>query len=294
MSKETALSVAERDFILEALLQNVRLDGRDTNSFRPLSISFGEEYGHVKVRLGQTSLVVRISAEVSKPRDDRQADGLFLIALELTTMGSPAWENLRQTELETYVSRVLDRVIRHSNALDTESLCILKGKSCWHIRADVHVTEFDGNLIDSACIGIMTGLQHFRRPDIEVKEGQVTVFSLDERVPVPLNITHKPLAITFQTFHEGKILILDATRKEEQASEGDLIIALNNAGETCAVYKSAGSPVNAIEVINKTGLALQKVREINGVISKTLEVDLARRAKQNRAVEASAENDREG
>jgi hypothetical protein len=41
------------------------------------------------------SLVVRISAEVSQPRDDRQADGLFLIALELTTMGSPAWENLR-------------------------------------------------------------------------------------------------------------------------------------------------------------------------------------------------------
>lgn len=56
MSKETALSVAERDFILEALLQNLRLDGRDPNSFRPLSISFGEEYGHVKVRLGQTRL----------------------------------------------------------------------------------------------------------------------------------------------------------------------------------------------------------------------------------------------
>lgn len=199
-----------------------------------------------------------------------------------------------QTELETYVSRVLDRVIRHSNALDTESLCILKGKSCWHIRADVHVTEFDGNLIDSACIGIMTGLQHFRRPDIEVKEGQVTVFGLDERVPVALNITHKPLAITFQTFHEGKMLILDATRKEEQASEGDLIIALNNTGETCAVYKSAGSPVNAIEVVNKTGLALQKVREINEVIGKTLEADLAKRAKKSRAVEASAENDREG
>lgn len=62
MSKETALSVAERDFVLEALLQNVRLDGRDTNSFRPLSISFGEEYGHVKVKLGQTRLVVYFSS----------------------------------------------------------------------------------------------------------------------------------------------------------------------------------------------------------------------------------------
>lgn len=58
MSKETPLSVAERDFILEALLENIRLDGRDADAFRPLSVTFGEEYGHVKVRLGQTRFVL--------------------------------------------------------------------------------------------------------------------------------------------------------------------------------------------------------------------------------------------
>lgn len=41
------------------------------------------------------SLVVRISAEVTKPRDDRPFDGLFQINLELSAMGSPAWENGR-------------------------------------------------------------------------------------------------------------------------------------------------------------------------------------------------------
>lgn len=41
------------------------------------------------------SLIVRISAEVTKPRDDRLFDGLFTIALELTAMGSPAWDNGR-------------------------------------------------------------------------------------------------------------------------------------------------------------------------------------------------------
>ena len=43
----------------------------------------------------EISLIVRISAEVSKPRDDRLFDGLFTIALELTAMGSPAWDNGR-------------------------------------------------------------------------------------------------------------------------------------------------------------------------------------------------------
>jgi hypothetical protein len=57
MSKEAQLSVAERDFILEALRENVRLDGRGPDQFRPLNLSFGDEYGHVKLQVGKTRLV---------------------------------------------------------------------------------------------------------------------------------------------------------------------------------------------------------------------------------------------
>lgn len=57
MSKEAQLSLAERDFILEALRENVRLDGREADQFRPLDISFGEEYGHVKLQLGKTRYI---------------------------------------------------------------------------------------------------------------------------------------------------------------------------------------------------------------------------------------------
>jgi hypothetical protein len=57
MSKEAQLSVAECDFILEALRENVRLDGRGTDEFRPLNLSFGDEYGHVKLQVGKTRLV---------------------------------------------------------------------------------------------------------------------------------------------------------------------------------------------------------------------------------------------
>jgi hypothetical protein len=54
MNKEAALSIAERDFILNALREDVRLDGRGVDQLRPLVVSFGEEYGHVNVRLGKT------------------------------------------------------------------------------------------------------------------------------------------------------------------------------------------------------------------------------------------------
>lgn len=54
MSREAPLSIAERDFILDALREGVRLDGREPDQLRPLNVSFGDEYGHVKVQLGKT------------------------------------------------------------------------------------------------------------------------------------------------------------------------------------------------------------------------------------------------
>lgn len=198
----------------------------------------------------------------------------------------------RSSDLEAYVTHVLDSVIRRSNALDTESLCIIKGVSCWSIRADVHIIDYDGNLTDAACIAIMTGLQHFRRPDAVVRDGQVIVYGVEERVPVALNITHKPLSITFNSFNEGSNIILDASRKEEQASEGELVIGINNGGDVCFMSKFSGAPVDAMEVVNKSNVALQKVKEINAEIDKVMQADLARRAKLGMADESRADNDR--
>ncbi|KAJ5087893.1 exosome complex endonuclease 2/ribosomal RNA processing protein [Penicillium angulare] len=292
MAREAPPALVEQEFILNALKEDIRLDGRGVDQFRPLNITFGEEYGHVKLQLGKTSLVVRISAEVTKPRDDRPFDGLFNIAMELSAMGSPAWENGRSTDYETHVTHVLDRVVRHSNALDTESLCILKGVSCWSIRADVHVLDYDGNLTDAACIAVMTGLQHFRRPDAVVRDGQVIVYGVEERVPVALNITHKPLSVSFCTFNEGHNILVDATRKEEQAAEGEMVIGINNGGEVCFVSKFSGASLDPISVVEKTDVALLKVKELNTQLDKVLQADLAKRAKLGMADESRAANDR--
>ncbi|KAJ5888670.1 Exoribonuclease phosphorolytic domain 1 [Penicillium taxi] len=292
MSKEVPLSNLENDFILKALSEGHRLDGRAMDEIRPINLSFGDEYGHVKLQLGKTSIVVRISAEVTKPREDRPFDGLFSINMELTAMGSPAWENGKTSDLETYVNHVLDRVVRHSNALDTESLCLVKGVSCWSIRADVHVLGFDGNLIDASCMAIMVGLQHFRRPDAVVRDGKVIVYDVNDRVPVELNITHKPLAVTFHTFHKGKTIIIDANLKEEQAAEGDLIFAVNNAGELCYMSKFSGHPIKPMEIVKNTQVAWDKVKEMNAVLDKVLQADLAKRAKFGMADLSRSNNDR--
>lgn len=63
MNKEAPLSIAERDFILNALREDVRLDGREADQLRPLKVSFGDEYGHVKVQLGKTRFVFFLSTD---------------------------------------------------------------------------------------------------------------------------------------------------------------------------------------------------------------------------------------
>lgn len=54
MPREAEPSINERAFILQALQEDVRPDGRALDSFRALDISFGDEYGVADVRLGGT------------------------------------------------------------------------------------------------------------------------------------------------------------------------------------------------------------------------------------------------
>jgi len=54
MPREAEPSLNEKAFVLAALQQNIRLDGRAFDALRDVQIEFGEEYGVVDVRLGKT------------------------------------------------------------------------------------------------------------------------------------------------------------------------------------------------------------------------------------------------
>jgi exosome complex component RRP45 len=101
------------------------------------------------------------------------------------------------------------------------------------------------------------------------------------------------LSVTFHTYNESKNVIVDATLKEEQAAEGDIVIGINNAGDLCYLSKIAGVPVDAMVIVTKTSVAWEKVKELNAVIDKVLQADLAKRAKVGMADESRAANDRE-
>jgi exosome complex component RRP45 len=54
MPREAELSSNEKLFILGALKEGIRVDGRQYDQYRPLDLVFGDEYGAVELSLGNT------------------------------------------------------------------------------------------------------------------------------------------------------------------------------------------------------------------------------------------------
>ncbi|KAL9002823.1 MAG: hypothetical protein Q9188_004285 [Gyalolechia gomerana] len=292
MPREAEPSNNERAFVLEALQQNIRLDGRALDAFRNIELAFSDEYGVADVQLGNTRVLTRISASITAPFPDRKFDGIFTVTTELSPMASPAFEVGRQTDTETLLSRLLEVALRRSSALSTESLCLLAGQKVWSLSATCHILSHDGNLLDACCIAVLAALQHYRIPDTTVKGEEVIVHSVEERNRVPLAMLHHPLCVTMALFEGGEKVIVDATLREEQCSEGEVVVTANKHGEVVQIKKLGGVPADALVLLNCMDIAVAKVKELDLVITKALEQDARERDVGGLMAELRAENER--
>ena len=152
--------------------------------------------------------------------------------------------------------------------------------------------DADGGLVDASCIAIVAALRHFRRPDVAVHGEEVTIFNLEERVPVPLSIMHYPSCMTFSFFHDGEVNLLDATLQEEQVRHGEMVVAVNQYGEVCSISKEGGIVVDALTLLSCINIASLKAKEMADIISMKLKADESRRDVGGFIAELRAENER--
>lgn len=283
---------SQKAFLLHALKNDFRPNGRKLHEMRDVSIKISEEeYGLVEVKLGRTNLIVRISSQIGKPFDDRPFEGTFMINSEVSPMASSMFENGKSSDEEVIVSRLIEKAIRRSNALDLESLCIISGEKVWHIRADIHFLNYDGGLIDASCIAVMTALQHYRKPDVAVSGTNITVYDVDVRQPVPLSILHVPICITYSFFnpvgkeenikgdYNDEIAILDADMEEEFVRDGYLVITINKNRELIQVSKNGGLPIDGVILMELANKSLTICQELTEKIKHLLKDDEERRYK---------------
>ena len=176
--KETPISNVERSFIYEAICDGKRTDGRHLEERRNIEIHFGTEYGSCVVSLGQTRVSAQVSCSIMEPRPTRPNEGSLFIHVEFPPMCSQRFMNKAYGTVDeeiTEVTRLLERCLKESKAVDTESLCIVTEEKVWGIRLDIRVLNHAGNVTDCASIAGLAALAHFRRPDASLIGDEVKV-----------------------------------------------------------------------------------------------------------------------
>ncbi|KAJ1645161.1 3'-5'-exoribonuclease [Coemansia erecta] len=276
MVAEIPPSNIEAAFVLDALQKNIRVDGRGIYDYRALRISCGPAPGMVEVQLGQTRVLARVSCEVTRPAPERPTEGIVLFSCELGSMAAPGLESgggggPRASAQEVAVSRMIERIIRQSRAIDTEALCIMAGIKVWTMRIDLHFLDHSGNLVDAAAVATIAALRHFRRPDVTVDGETAIIHDPRDRNPVPLSIHHTPVCVSFAFLGAaGDLVVLDPSLLEEQTQAAAFTITLNAHREICALNKAGGVPLDASQIGRCMQVAVAKSDELIDAINAAL------------------------
>jgi exosome complex component RRP45 len=135
-------------FIKDALSHNIRLDGRQALECREVELNLDrDEYSsRCEVIMGRTRALSKVRCDVVTPYADRPSEGMiqFNASLSLAAEGG-LFSNVD-------IVRALEKSIRESDAIDTESLCIISGERVWLISCEIVVLDYDGNLIDASIL----------------------------------------------------------------------------------------------------------------------------------------------
>ncbi|KAH9910977.1 ribosomal protein S5 domain 2-like protein [Epithele typhae] len=269
MPRPPSPSIPEKEFVY-ALKQSLRLDGRAMLEMRPPTLHFGPELGWVECTMGKTRVLAQVDGKMVRPPPERPLEGMLTIHSELSPMTANEYEPGRPSDQEATLTRMLDKVLRRSDAGEPW----LVGRQVWHIRLTIHVLADAGNMVDCACLAGIVALKHFRRPEVEVEGEEVTVHPPSERAPVPLSMPHTLFAFTFAFYPDPETPpLLDPLRLEETLSEGLLTIALNAQRELCMVQKAGGTPLAPDEVPRVMGVGVARAKELDKIVEARLAED---------------------
>ncbi|KAK4441440.1 Exosome complex component RRP45B [Sesamum alatum] len=269
------MTVNEKKFIETALLSDLRIDGRGPFDYRNVTIQFGSEDGSSEVQLGQTRVMGFVTSQLVQPYRDRPNEGALAIFTEFSPMADPSFEAGRPGEFAVELGRIIDRGLRESRAVDTESLCVVAGKWVWSIRLDLHILDNGGNLVDAANIAALAALLTFRRPECTLggEDGQEVIIHQPEvREPLPLIVHHLPIAVTFGFIGNESTVVIDPSHFEEAVMGGKLTATLNTNGDVCAIQKAGGQGVIQSVIMQCLRIASVKAADITDKIKKAVEL----------------------
>lgn len=245
--------------LTELIKKGERADSRAPYDYRDISIEvgvIGKAEGSARIKLGNTQIMIGIKLQIGDPFPDTPNVGVLMTNSELLPMASPTFEPGPPDERSVEMARVVDRCLREGKVVDLEKLCLIEGKKVWMIFLDLHVLDYDGNLIDAAVLGSLAALMNTKIPTTTVEDDEIIV----QEEKIPLNINEKPLMSTFAKI--GDKLIVDPSLEEENIMGARISVGMREDDSLCAMQKGGKDTFTKEEIMEAINLAKQKTKEL--------------------------------
>jgi exosome complex component RRP42 len=244
--------------LLKALATGVRYDGRKLDETREVKVTYDiskSAEGSAQIEFGSTKVLVGVKMGVERPYPDTPSRGNFMVNAELTPMSSSKFESGPPSIKAIELSRVVDRGIRESKAMDANALCIEVGEKVWSVMVDVVSVNADGNLLDAASLGALAALKKARFPKYE--DGILDYMTkTDKKVP----LVREPIAVTI--FKIGDYMLVDPIPQEEENMDARLTCTVTGDNTICAMQKGGEMPLSIEDIKKMTDLALKIAPEL--------------------------------
>ncbi|KAG1445565.1 hypothetical protein G6F56_009868 [Rhizopus delemar] len=154
--------IQPHEYLKKYLNEKVRPDGRVLEQFRKTMITkntISTANASAMVRLGGTTVVCGIKAEVCEPKVDTPNQGYLVPNVELSPLCSSKFKSGPPSEKAQVISEFIHQLFSKSNVFPLESLCIEEGKAVWVLYADIVCLNYDGNVLDAGLLSLTTALK---------------------------------------------------------------------------------------------------------------------------------------
>ena len=260
------LDEVKKEFIRDLAKSGKRADDRGPEDYREISVEAGlitTAEGSAQVKMGKTQVLAGVKLGIGTPFPDRPQEGMFSTNSEFLPLASPVFESGPPSEDSIELSRVVDRGIRSSNAVDIASLYIGEapdGKPVvWSVWLDLYILDHDGNLIDAAALAAMSAIRNVKMPKYE--DGKLIMTESAGKLPSK----NDSVECTFAKI--GDRLFLDPTYDEEIGMDSRLTVA-TTPGHVCACQKGGRGAFTTKEIDYCMDVALRKGDELRKLLPK--------------------------
>jgi len=249
-----------RKHVIGLLDKGMRLDGRKPLEYRkPVKVEYDfskSAEGSARVQIGETVVISGVKLELKEPYPDTPEEGCLMVNAELLPLSNPEFETGPPGIDAIEISRVVDRGIRESKAINMEKLCVEKGEKVWSVMVDICPINDSGNLFDISALSALAALKNTKFPETD-KEGNI---DYKKKTDKSLPLDKQTVSVTVCKI--GKHFIVDPITEEEKIIDARLTIATDQNQNLCAMQKGGDSPLTEEEISKMTDIGIKKCDEL--------------------------------